>query len=248
MRQLLVIGLAMGLVSAAAVFVLVHDVPGPIEANHSSPGTVDTHIVHAHDDYFHPEPLTPPWADHNAAQADCQAGSPASQCNMTIDVGDSVEWWTKPPFHVNSHTVTECTDGSFTVCGAAVDPANPIGDSGIFPGGAAVNTLRYGPITFTTAGSYFYRCDLHPDVMRGRIVVQTVGTPPAGPPAVGGVVGLSESGESPWSPGMDSGSNSLMWLGSAAILALVVVAGGASMWKRAVRRPVVADERADEQS
>jgi plastocyanin len=246
MRQLLVIGLAMGLVSAAGAFVLVHDVPDSVEANHSTPGSVDTHIVHAHDDYFHPEPLTGPWPNHTAAQTDCQAASPAPQCNMTIDAGDSVEWWTKAPFHVNPHTVTECTDGSFTVCGAAVDPANPIGDSGVFPGGASSNTLRYGPITFATAGSYFYRCDVHPDVMRGRIVVQMVGTPPAGPPAVGGVVGLSNDGGAPASPGMDGGSNGWLWLaGSAAVAVLVIIAGGASLWNRVARRPVEVEDPAD---
>ena len=56
MRQFFYVSLAMGLIVAAAAFVVVHDVPDSAEANHSTPGTVDTHIVHAHDDYFHPEP------------------------------------------------------------------------------------------------------------------------------------------------------------------------------------------------
>ena len=55
------------------------------EANHSAPGTVDTHIVHVHDDFFHPEPLSnPPWLDHTAAQTDCEVASPPAQCNMNI--------------------------------------------------------------------------------------------------------------------------------------------------------------------
>ena len=62
MRQLFLVSLAMGLIVAAAAFVMVHDVPDSAEANHSTPGSVDTHIVHAHDDYFHPEPLTGPLA------------------------------------------------------------------------------------------------------------------------------------------------------------------------------------------
>jgi plastocyanin len=244
MRQLFLVSLAMGLIVAAAAFVVVHDVPDTVEANHSTPGTVDTHIVHAHDDYFHPEPLTGPWPNHNAAMADCQTNSPVHLCNMTVDVGDSVEWWTKSPFHANPHTVTECTDGSFTVCGAAVDPNNPIGDSGVFPGGAVANTLRYGPITFTTPGAYFYRCDLHPGVMVGRISVQAVGTPPAGPPAVGGIARLSAEDAQPGSQTTDSGSGT--WLiASAAILVLAVAAGGASVWKRAARRPVESGERTD---
>ena len=175
--------------------------------------------------------------------ADCQTNSPVHLCNMTVDVGDSVEWWTKAPFHLNPHTVTECTDGSFTNCGAAVDPNNPIGDSGVFPGGAAVNTLRYGPVTFTTPGAYFYRCDIHPGVMVGRISVQAVGTPPAGPPAVGGIAGLAAQDAQPNSQSTGSGSGT--WLiASAAVLALVIVAGGASVWRTA-RRPVESSEPPD---
>jgi plastocyanin len=245
MRQLLVIGLAMGLVSAAAAFVLVNDVPDSVEGNHSTPGTVDTHIVHVHDDYFHPEPLTGPWANHTAAMADCQMTSPVHLCNMTVDVGDSVEWWTKSPFHVNPHTVTECTDGSFSNCGPAVDPNNPIGDSGPFAGGAAVNTLRYGPVTFTTPGAYFYRCEIHPVTMVGRISVQAIGTPSPGPPAVGGVVGLAE-GEGNTSPQDAGDSSGGVWLIAAVgAIALVVAAGGAGLWKRVARRPVEVDDQPD---
>jgi len=174
------------------------------EANHSAPGTVDTHIVHVHDlpesvaqGYFHPEPLTGPWANHTAAQADCEAASPPTQCTMNIETGDSVEWWTKTPFQTLPHTVTECTDNTFTTCGASVDPANPIGDSSVFAGGAVANTLRYGPITFTTAGTYYYYCSVHPAVMRGSVVVAaaqqtptpspspTAGSPTASPAGAG---------------------------------------------------------------
>jgi plastocyanin len=226
-------------------------VPETVEANHSTPGTADTHIVHNHDDYYHPEPLTGPWPNHTAAMADCQVASPPPQCNMTIDavVGDSVEWWTKSPFHANPHTVTECTDGSFTTCGASVDANNPIGDSGVLPGGASSNMLEYGPITFTTAGSYYYRCEIHPLTMRGRVVVNAIGTPPAGPPVVGGIAGLSADQAAPASSGMDSGSIGSAWLaGSAAVAVLVLIAGGMSLWKRAARRPVNHTDSVDEQS
>src|SRR3990172_8657737 len=139
---------------------------GRVGANHSAPGTVDTHIVHVNDDFFHPEPLT--FADHAAAQAACQAADPAAECDINIETGDSVEWWSKSPFHAISHTVTECTDDTFNTCGAAVDPDNPVGDSGVFVGGAASNTLRYGPVTFNTVGTFYYLCQIHGGVMRGR--------------------------------------------------------------------------------
>ena len=164
--------LAVVLLTAVGITAVLFGVRSELaEANHSAPGTVDTHIVHVHDDFFHPEPLTGPWADHTAAQADCEVASPPTQCNMNIEVGDSVEWWTKTPFHANAHTVTECTDNTFSTCNASADPANPIGDSGVFAGGAVANTLRHGPITFTTAGTYYYNCLAHPGVMRGAVVV-----------------------------------------------------------------------------
>jgi plastocyanin len=152
-------------------------------ADHSPPGTVDTHIVHVHDVYYHPEPLTGPWPDHTAAQADCEVADPPALCDMNIEVGDSVEWWTKSPFHLLPHTVTECTDNTFSSCGATADPANPIGDSNVFSGGASANTLRYGPITFTTAGTFYYYCSIHPDVMRGRIVVAAAQQTPSPTPS-----------------------------------------------------------------
>jgi len=176
--------LAVVLLTAVGITAVLFGVRSELaEANHSTPGTVDTHIVHVHDDFFHPEPLTGPWADHTAAMTDCQTIAPATQCNMNIEVGDSVEWWTKTPFHVNGHTVTECTDGTFTSCSASADPANPIGDSGLFSGGASSNTLRYGPVLFTTTGTFYYRCDAHATVMTGRVVVAAAQQTPTPSPS-----------------------------------------------------------------
>ena len=180
MRRLLIIAQALGVVASATAFVAVHDVPEGAEANHSAPGSIDTHIAHVHDNYYHPEPLTGPWPDHAAAQADCQSATPPVQCDMTIEVSDSVEWWTKAPFHSAPHTVTECTDNTFSNCGATADSVNPIDDSGVFPG-ASVDAVQYGPITFTTPGTYYYYCSIHPDVMRGRIVVSAQQTPTPSP-------------------------------------------------------------------
>ena len=259
MRQLLVIGLATGLVAAAAVFVVVHDLPEQAEANHSAPGGADTHIVHVHDNYFHPEPLTGPWPDHTAAQGDCQGANPMPQCdmNMNIEIGDSVEWWTKPPFHAMPHTVTECTSGTFLTCGPAVDPANPIGDSGVFAGGAVVNTLRYGPITFTAPGTYYYQCGVHPLDMRGRITVTgptptatPFGTPTphpgtGNPPAVGGHAGLVGQGAGSPAAAADSGSGgtAIALVAITTVVALGAI-GGTSLWRRSARSRVpIEDDR-----
>jgi plastocyanin len=164
---------------------------------------------------------------------------------MTIDavVGDKVEWWTKSPFHVNPHTVTECTDGSFTNCGASVSATNPIGDSGVIAGGASSNTLQYGPITFTDPGAYFYRCDIHPLTMRGRVLVNPVGTPSPGPPAVGGIVGLTAEDGTPAATATGDTGSGLWLIASAGVLALVISAGAASIWKRAARREARVEDR-----
>jgi plastocyanin len=217
------------------------------EANHSSPGTVDTHIVHVHDSaavantgYFHPEPLTPTWADHNAAEADCQVADPPAQCDMNIEAGDSVEWWTKSPFHSLPHTVTECTDNTFSNCSDTADPANPIDDSGIFQGGATQDTLQYGAITFTAPGTYYYRCDVHPDVMRGRVVVAAaqqatpspspVPTGTTGPTPTAGVTATPTAAQpaaAPATGGASSDGANWVWLVTA-LGGLVVVASAAA--------------------
>ena len=215
------------------------------EANHSAPGTVDTHIVHVHDSaavantgYFHPEPLTPTWADHNAAEADCQVADAPAQCDMNIEAGDSVEWWTKSPFHSLPHTVTECTDNTFSNCSDTADPANPIDDSGIFQGGATTDTLQYGPITFTAPGTYYYRCDVHPDVMRGRVVVAAaqqatpspVPTGTTGPTPTAGVTATPTAAQpaaAPATGGASSDGASWVWLVTA-LGGLVVVASAAA--------------------
>ena len=179
--------LAVVLLTAVGITAVLFGVRSELaEANHSAPGTVDTHIVHLHDDYFHSEPLSPTFADHTAAQTACEVADPPATCNMNIEAGDSVEWWTKNPFAQAPHSVTECTDNTFTTCGAAVDAANPIGDSGFFSGGAVTDTNQYGPITFPTVGTFYYYCSVHPAVMRGAVVVaaaQQTPTPSPSPTA-----------------------------------------------------------------
>lgn len=134
--------------------------------------------VHVHDDFYHPAGafLVGSSTDHNLAKAACQKASPEAACDAVIAVGDTITWVAPAPLAVNAHSVTECTDGTFSVCGPAVSAANPIGDSGTRspPPAVAPTGWPYGPITFTIAGVYYYRCEVHPDVMRGRIVVQAL--------------------------------------------------------------------------
>ena len=89
-------------------------------------------------------------------------------CVTTIAAGDTVVW--DSALASQPHTVVEC--------GASCDAptAQPIWDSGVIQGGATFSR------TFPSPGSYLYYCDLHPTLMRGRIIVGA-GTGTPGPSA-----------------------------------------------------------------
>jgi plastocyanin len=153
-------------VVAIGLAVIAGDGASPVQATH---GNLN---VHVHDNYYHPNGafVVGPGTDHTLAKAACQKTSPDPECDAVIHEGDTITWVVGAPFAVAPHTVTECTDGTFSACGAAVDPANPIGDSGVLaPAG-----WPFGPVQFDDPGTYFYRCQIHPSGMRGRIVVQAL--------------------------------------------------------------------------
>lgn len=105
--------------------------------------------------------------------------TPDPSCTAVVQQGDSVQWVAPAPLAADPHSVTECTDGTWTVCGAGVSATNPIEDSG-------VRTLSGWPyvVTFNTGGAFYYRCEVHPSVMRGIVQVQS---------GVGGAVSLNVS-------------------------------------------------------
>jgi plastocyanin len=137
----------------------------------------------------------------------CDSAFQGGVCTTTVSAGDEVAW----DFSGTSagHTTTEC--------GASCDdPAStPRWDSGTVPGGGAPFTF-----TFDEPGTYLYRCNVHPNVMRGQIVVQApeptatspatleegptdVGDQPAATatPSVPQVGGLPSAGHGPQSTG-----------------------------------------------
>ncbi len=182
--------------------------------------------VHVHDDFYHPAGafVIGPGTDHNVAKSFCQQSSPQTACDAHIQQGDTITWVSPSPFAVDPHSVTECTDNTFTVCGPNVDPANPIGDSGVRqPPMPGPSCWPYGPITFSNAGTYYYRCQVHPDTMRGRIVVSPQG-------AVGGTVDILLGG------GLDGGSSTTWAIGAAAAFVLVIGASGVFAVQRVRRR------------
>ncbi len=121
-----------------------------------------------------------------------------------VNVGDTVSWdWVG----VHFHTTTACSGSDFTTCDAAFGWGSPVMNSGNFTH------------TFTTAGTFYYKCILHPTQMRGQITVLA-----ATPIAVGGIVELSTDADA---QSEQAASNSRLPLGaSVAIGALLVGAGG----------------------
>jgi plastocyanin len=98
----------------------------------------------------------------------CGPSSQGGVCQVQITPGDTVIWDFSGASL--SHSTREC--------GASCDsPAmSPLWDSGIISNGS---TFQF---TFDQAGTFLYRCSVHPDLMRGRIVVQPSPPPPTVPP------------------------------------------------------------------
>lgn len=201
MRRLLAAGFAAGL-AALAVAIFSPMGAAPVNALH---GVFNAHV---HDDYFHPTGAFVPGPGHATAQALCMGATPDATCTATVHAGDSVRWVAPAPLAVNPHSVTECTDATWTTCGAGSTAGNPIEDSGV----------RFQPgwpyqVTFADPGAYYYRCEVHPTTMRGVVQVNAL--------AVGGGVeafalGSSDGGFPYWLTAFGSGLVALAILGTLA--------------------------------
>lgn len=87
----------------------------------------------------------------------CDSSYENGICETTVNVGDTVTW----EIVEGIHTVTECDD-TFSNC----PPAGGGFGSGILSSG---DTFSH---TFTEPDTVEYLCTLHPQEMRGRIIVQ----------------------------------------------------------------------------
>jgi plastocyanin len=158
-NPLLFLGAAAFLVAGAVIAAGAYS-RGPADAG----VTPDAHVLVTDDAYCDPDGLQ------------CAPALPVHTTN--IEEGEVVMWeWMNlvqaagnGPGTDNLHSVTECTDATFTDCGADVDPDNPIGDSGLRDAGTHTTT-------FENPGIFYYRCDAHPNDMRGQVVVAGVPTP-----------------------------------------------------------------------
>jgi plastocyanin len=184
--------------------------------------------AHVHDDYFHPTTggfnVGP---GHSTAQALCTGSTPDPTCTSTIAEGDSIMWVAPAPLALNAHSVTECTNGTYSVCGAGVSAPNPIEDSG----------LRFQPgwpyvVQFDDPGTFFYRCELHPFSMRGSVNVVA---------GVGGTVELT-SGDSVRASETAPDSDSTMLYAALAVAGVIGVAGIGLTARRRAKATVKSDE------
>lgn len=208
---------AIGLTALAAAVVLLTGWQATPEAQ----AAVNLN-VHVHDDFYHPAGyfIVGPGTDHLVAKSNCQGLQPSVNCDALINAGDTITWVAPAPLASAPHTVTECTDNTFSTCGPAVDPNNPIGDSGVRnPPSPGPSGWPYGAVQFNDDGTYYYSCSIHPSTMRGRITVlpnTAVG---------GGVLVFTE----------DSQTNLYVWalIGAAA---LAMTAAASVSWRRNRRR------------
>ena len=81
-------------------------------------------------------------------------------CPTSIVPGDTVRW-DYPNVALLQHTTTACGDDCDN------PTATPLWDSGVLSPG---DTFEY---TFNNPGTYLYFCELHPQVHRGMIIVQS---------------------------------------------------------------------------
>ncbi len=85
-------------------------------------------------------------------------------CDTVISVGDTVAWDFSGA--MAPHTTTDCGESCDT------PTTTPLWDSGLITDGST------SEFTFSQAGTYRYYCEVHPTVMRGRVIVQGSGSEP----------------------------------------------------------------------
>ncbi len=96
-------------------------------------------------------------------------------CETNITEGDTVTWGGTGNW-ANTHTVTGCADLAAIQSNSSCAGVGPIGDSGFLGDDAT-----YGGIAFPTAGTYYYKCNLHPTAMLGKVVVAAAPVDSVGP-------------------------------------------------------------------
>jgi plastocyanin len=106
-------------------------------------------------------------------------------CEINITEGDTVTWGGSGNWNGN-HTVTGCADLAAIQADGGCAGVGPIGDSGFLG-----DDSTWGPRTFNTAGTYYYKCNAHAQVMLGKVVVAAAPVDSVGPTTSSVVAGPS---------------------------------------------------------
>ncbi len=97
----------------------------------------------------------------------CDSSFESGVCTTEIDAGDTVIWdFSDASF---PHTTTNCGDSCDSADGS-------LWDSGTVSDGASFQ------FAFDEPGTYLYRCNIHPNQMRGQIIVNEVADEPIDEP------------------------------------------------------------------
>ncbi len=145
----------------------------------------------------------------------CDSSLQDGVCTTEIDAGDTVIW----NFSGASlpHTTTNCGDSCDSADGS-------LWDSGTISDGSAFQ------FTFDEAGTYLYRCNIHPAQMRGQIIVNELADEPVDEPIdepsdddTVGVIEPEIVAPPSAGTGSPSGSSSVVWL------VAVLTAGGVAL-------------------
>lgn len=142
----------------------------------------------------------------------CSASESGQVCETTVDTGDTVTWSNQSGIH----TVTQCTDSTFTSCSSGFD-------SGTLGQG---QTFTHA---FASAGTSYYFCEFHPTEMRGRIVAIQPATPGPTTAPTGGTPSPAATPQLPNTGGQPGGDDGLSALALVAAGIVLVAASAGSL-------------------
>ncbi|MEX0684151.1 MAG: hypothetical protein WD904_14085 [Dehalococcoidia bacterium] len=144
----------------------------------------------------------------------CAPAFEGAVCTTTITAGDAVTWTVSG----STHTVTQC-DAAYANC----PPGGGFNSGPVEAGGTFSQT-------FAAAGDIYYRCDLHPSEMMGKIVVQAP-TPSPTPVPAGQTPGPTATpGGVPKTGGQPLDTDSLpLFMVALALGGVLMVAGGSTV-------------------
>ena len=152
----------------------------------------------------------------------CDPSLQGGVCERMINTGDTVTWEVED----GTHTVTQCNE-SFSDC--------PL--SGGFDAGQLSRGQDFSH-TFNAPGTFEYRCNIHPTLMRGRITVLAAATSPTASPSPAAQTATPTPASAPKAGGQPpDGDAGWPWWVVLAAGGGLLLAAGALLALQASRRP-----------